>query len=178
MQKNVNRYPLPKVSEIMQKPVLALTEDHTALDALSALNRHKLSSLPVVDEKKVELKGVIAEGDLLKHFAQGIFYDDLAHAKLRDIVNSNVRYVDKEMNIFELEEVFHRYGIRHAPVVEEKKVIGSVSRTDVLISLERFAKDILDYRQSIISPLQLSKYKEMDMRIKELSNIHHFDSLT
>ena len=179
MKKAMGRYQLPKVSDVMKSPVIALTENHTVFDALSVFNKYHFSTIPIVKEENNYLVGIVSEGDCLKHLAQNLFFDEMSDDNIGLITNRNVWTITREMDIFELEEYFQREGIRHAPVLEDGgRVIGTVSRTDILKHLESFTKEVLQYRHDVKEPLELSMYKDFDTRIEDISEKHKFDSLT
>lgn len=172
------RYKLPKVKDVMSSPVIAITEKHTVYDALLTFNKYKISSIPVVEtDKNYALIGIVTECDCLKYMAHNLFYDEMSTDCVAIIMKRDVVVINRNMDIFELEEFFQKNGIRHAPVIENGKVVGSVSRSDVLNHLEIFSKEVLKYRHDIIEPLELSMYKNFDWRAKEISEKHHFNSL-
>lgn len=173
------RYRLPKVSEIMSSKVIALSESHSIFDALSTFNKWKMSAIPVVEKETNVLLGIISEGDCLNQLAHSLFYDELKDESVKIISKPSVRYIQRDMDIFELESYFQKQGIRHAPVIDDKmRVIGTVSRGDILKHLEMFTKEVLQYRHDIKEPLELSKYKEFDTRLEDIKENHKFDSLT
>lgn len=171
------RYKLPKVSEVMSSPVIALTRDHTLFDALSAFAKYGFSALPIVEEKDNTLIGILSEGDCLNQMSRSLFYDEMNDYRLHHFIKEEVLFIDVEMDIFQLEELFAQNGIRHAPVLEDGKVVGTVSRTDILKHLQKFTREVLDYRKDVKAPLELSMYKDFDNRLKEISETHRFEGL-
>ncbi|MCO4755908.1 MAG: CBS domain-containing protein [Bacteriovoracaceae bacterium] len=173
------RYRLPKVRDVMSSPVIALTEKHTVYDALITFNKYKISTIPVVlGSNDYGLVGVVSEGECLKYLAHNLFYDEMTSDSVGVIMKRDVVCIERNMDIFELEELFQKHKIRHAPVIEAGRVVGSVSRSDILKHLEKFTKEVLKYRHDIIEPLELSMYKDFDMRTKDISENHHFGPLT
>lgn len=172
------RYKLPKVKDVMSSPVIALTKKHTVYDALLTFNKYKISSIPIVeDDKNYSLIGMVTECDCLKYMAHNLFYDEMSTDSVGVIMQKDLVVIERNMDIFELEELFQKNRVRHAPVLEKGKVVGSVSRSDILNHLETFSKEVLKYRHDVIEPLELSIYKDFDWRAKEISENHHFNSL-
>lgn len=171
------RYKLPKVNEVMSAPVIALTREHTLFDALSAFAKYGFSALPIVDGKDSSLLGILSEGDCLKHMSRSLFYDEMNDYRLHNFIKEDVLSIHGEMDIFQLEELFAKHGIRHAPVLEDGKVVGTVSRTDILKHLEKFTHEVLDYRKDIKDPLELSMYKDFDNRLPDIKEHHSFKGL-
>lgn len=170
------RYNLPKASDVMSSPVIALTEDHGVFDALNVFAKYRFSAIPVVRPESNILVGIVSEGDCLKRMAQTLFYDEMTDDSIRHIVTKDVKAITWEMDIFELEEFFQKEGIRHTPVVDEtNRVTGIVSRTDILKHLHKFAKDVLRYRHDVKEPLELSMYKDFDTRAEDITEKHKFN---
>ncbi len=172
------RYKLPKVKEVMSSPVIALTKEHTLLDALSAFAKYGFSALPIVKKEDNSLIGILSEGDCLKYMSRALFYDEMNDYRLQSFVKEEVFSIHGEMDIFQLEELFAEKGIRHAPVVEDGKVVGTVSRTDILKHLQKFTNEVLDHRKDVKEPLELSIYKDFDSRLPDIEEHHRFQGLT
>lgn len=173
------RYDLPKVKDVMTSPAIALTEKHSVYDALSVFNKYKVSAIPVVKEQSNRLTGIVSEGDCLKQLAQTLFFDEITDDSIGQIIIRDVKTIKWEMDIFELEDYFQKQGIRHAPVVDEgNRVIGTVSRQDILGHLEKFIKKVMRHRKEVKDPLKLSMYKDFENRIEGINDKHSFKSLT
>lgn len=171
------RYKLPKAFELMSHPVIALTEEHSVFDALRVFNKYKFSAIPIVEEITNKLVGVLSEGDCLKKLSETLFYDEMSEEKIGSFLNKSVNAITKDMDIFQLEGFFKNHGIRHAPVIQDDRVVGTVSRSDILVHLEKFALEVLKYRHDVKDPLELSKYKEFDTRAEDLKENHRFEAL-
>jgi CBS domain-containing protein len=52
--------------------------------------------------------------------------------KVKDLMKRNVIYFSPEDSIFEVARVFSREGISGAPVIENGKVVGVISETDLI----------------------------------------------
>jgi len=52
-----------------------------------------------------------------------------------------VKTVDAEMSIIDLAQLFLETKFRRFPVVDKNRLIGQISRRDVLRALEQLAKD-------------------------------------
>jgi CBS domain-containing protein len=70
--------------------------------------------------------------------------------RVRDIMTTDVATVDPEMSLLELDEKLRKRRIGGAPVVEDGKLVGIVSRSDVARQLdveESYAETLFDLYQ-------------------------------
>ena len=119
------------VRERMTAPVITITPDHRFHDALHTMQEKNLHHLPVVDAQGA-LVGVVAERDLLmaavQYTTQGdVEVGDLMHAEVVTVATSTpIRDAAAEM-------LARRIGC--LPVVDDGRVIGIITETDMLQAL-------------------------------------------
>jgi tRNA nucleotidyltransferase (CCA-adding enzyme) len=118
-------HPQRRAREIMSFPVKSVTPEVTLQDAEVILNRYNINALPVVADGK--LLGLISRQTVEK----GIFHG-LKHHPVRDYMNTEVATVDPEASIAEIRDRLVINKQRILPVIDEGKVIGIISRTDLL----------------------------------------------
>ncbi len=115
-------------SDIMSSPVKTVHRDMSMAEAGQVMLRYGHSGLPVVEGDK--LVGVISRRDVEKASHHG-----LGHAPVKGFMTTNVIRVSPNMPVSELQELMIENDIGRVPVVQEGKIIGLVSRTDVLRTL-------------------------------------------
>ena len=118
-------HPRRLAREIMSFPVKSVTPEVTLEDAEVILNRYNINALPVLVDAK--LLGLISRQTVEK----GIFHGLKGHQVL-DYMNTEVATVDPEASIAEIRDRLVINKQRVLPVVEDGKVIGLISRTDLL----------------------------------------------
>ena len=98
--------------------------------------------LPVVEDDK--LVGMITSKDLLRAFIDFKKNVPEKHQKsqikevfVEEIMSTNPSYVSKEMSISEVSKIMMDTGYNGLPVVEEGKVIGIITQTDILRLIEK-----------------------------------------
>ncbi len=123
LQKRV--HPGRRAREIMSFPVKSVTPEVTLERAELILNRYSINALPVVTDSL--LLGVITRQVVEK----GIYHGLKSHP-VKDYMTTEVTTVDPEALLPEIRERLLVRKQRILPVVEEGKVIGIVSRTDLL----------------------------------------------
>ena len=125
-----------KVADYMSRKLITFGPDTNVVEAIRTLLSHKISGAPVVDEKGA-LVGVLSEVDLMKVIIQGSYYGETTGV-VGDFMHSPVDTIPSDMDIYELAERFMREGRRRYPVVKDGKLVGQISRRDVLRAAEAF----------------------------------------
>jgi len=113
--------------EIMNKIVTAATKKTNGRDLAVKLLSGMYSGLPVVDDGKVV--GVVTEFDLLKAVHGG---KDLQHIFAEDIMTKEPICVGEETPVEEIIRLMTEHNIIRVPVVRKEKLIGVISRCDIL----------------------------------------------
>jgi len=86
--------------------------------------------MPVLDEAG-ELVGVLSERDCLDTLLDAS-YHDLPTAFVKDLMSTELVTVDPHVGIVDAAEMFLQNKVRRMPVVEGDKLVGQISRRDVL----------------------------------------------
>jgi len=119
-----------KVRDYMAADLLTFTPNSNVLDAMAQFLDKGISGAPVVDDA-VALVGVLSEVDLIEVVVQGSYYNENVGI-VGDYMQTEVEWVDPEMDIFSLAQRFIKHHRRRFPVMEDGKLIGQISRRDVL----------------------------------------------
>jgi len=140
--------------EIMTSRVITVSPDTAVRDIAALLLKHRISAVPVVENG--ELVGIVSEADLLHRYEIGT--EDAArpgswwlrllsgeqsaaqyvksHARrARDIMTPQVECVAPDTPIAEIATLLEKRGIKRVPVVQKKKVVGIVSRSNLVQAL-------------------------------------------
>lgn len=119
-----------KVSDFMATRLVTLHPQTNVVEALSVLLDKKISGAPVVDDAGA-LVGVLSEVDLMKVIIQDSYYDEAAGV-VGDFMRFPVDTVEADTDIYSLAERFLTEHRRRYPVVRYGKLVGQISRRDVL----------------------------------------------
>lgn len=125
-----------RVEDFMTKDVVVAHPEMEAYDAILLLLKHKISGMPVVDDKG-EVVGIISERDCLKTLVNAQ-YHELPTAFVKDLMSTEPRTITPHTEIMEVAEVFLESGFRRLPVLDEGRMVGLVSRRDVLRVIKEF----------------------------------------
>ena len=106
------------------------------VEAMSVFLDKRISGAPVVDDDG-KLIGILSEVDLMQVIVQDSYYDE-SIGIVEDYMRADVDMIDAEMDIYTLAEKFIREHRRRYPVVSNGKLIGQISRRDVLRAAKEF----------------------------------------
>jgi CBS domain-containing protein len=121
----------PKISEYMDTSVPTLSPETQILAAVDFLLRHQVTGAPVVDSSG-RLVGIITETDLLKLLTEGNQGEPAAEALVAEFMTTNVITVPPTVDIYYVAGTFLANKFRRLPVVEDGKIVGAITRYDLL----------------------------------------------
>ncbi len=125
-----------KVADYMATKLITFAPNTNVVEAMRIFLEKKISGAPVVDETG-ELVGILSEVDLMQVVIQDSYYDESAGV-VRDYMKSPVETIDPHEDIYSVAEKFLKKGRRRYPVVSHGKLVGQISRRDVLRAAEEF----------------------------------------
>lgn len=125
------------VEEIMKTDIVVLSENHSIADALKIMREKRIRHLPIVDEDK-SLVGLVTDRDL-RDATPSIFDTD----KFKEGVNNPLRLVMKTDIITghpldfveEIAATLYEHRIGCLPILNNEKLVGIVTQTDLLHTL-------------------------------------------
>ncbi len=127
------------VKDYMARSLVTLKPDTDVLDAVHLLVKHRIAGAPVVDDSG-NLIGMLSELDCMKIALHAGYHGDWG-GPVSDYMSDGVETVDADMSIIDLAQVFIDSKYRRFPVMENNRLVGQISRRDVLRALEYLAKD-------------------------------------
>jgi CBS-domain-containing membrane protein len=140
-------------ADIMTSAVFSIDADMSVVDAARMMLQHKISGLPVVNREN-NLIGMITEGDLLRRaeigterhrspwlellLGPGRAADDytMTHArKVSEIMSDGIVSVTPDTPLDRVVALMERHRIKRVPVLSGKRIVGIVSRANLLAAL-------------------------------------------
>ena len=132
--------------DIMTTPVRTTTSTASVRSAAETMLRHRVASLPVVDDG--HLVGILSEIDIARVRAPHdprsrmrtptVSTDDADPAtRVGSLMTREVVCVSPGDDTSDLASVLSHSGVRAVPVVDDGRVVGIVSRRDLLRAVER-----------------------------------------
>ncbi|WP_188263263.1 CBS domain-containing protein [Azospirillum tabaci] len=149
-----------KAADIMTRQVVTIGPDATVTEAAKRMLENRISGLPVCDSNG-RLLGVISEGDLLRRTETGTVrraswwlamfagapnqaadYTKSHGRHVRDAMTESLISVTEETPLDEVVRLMEGNRIKRVPVLNNGKLVGIISRANLLHVLASIAPDV------------------------------------
>ena len=124
---------MDRVKDFMSANLVTLSPSMPILDAARQLVENRISGAPVVD-RQGNLVGLLSEKDCMR-IALHAGYHSEAAGTVAEYMHTDVRTVDAERSIVDVAMMFIDDGYRRYPVMKNGRLVGQISRRDVLKAL-------------------------------------------
>jgi len=118
---------MPKAKDLMTTHLISVHPDDSVETAIAMMIKHRVSGLPVTDASG-ELLGVVSEFDLLDL----IWDPNTSRDKVRDYMTAEAYSASVDEEIEAVAKRFHDLSIRRLPVLDGTRLVGIISRHDLL----------------------------------------------
>ncbi len=119
--------------DIMQVDVATILPELTVQDAAALMRHHGVRSLIVEKDSDDDAYGLITYADIVsKVLAQGF---DPAEVRVDEVMTKPLIVVNPSLKVELIARLFSQHRIGHAPVIEEHKLLGMVSMTDLVVEV-------------------------------------------
>ncbi|MEN9448319.1 MAG: hypothetical protein RJA25_1609 [Bacteroidota bacterium] len=125
------------VKKIMTENVLSVKEEESLQNVVALFRKNKFRHLPVT--KGNEISGIISSTDINRLSFGALFENQdgadeaiLEMLSVPQVMSGNPEVIDVETPIREVAEIFASKGFHALPVVEDGKLKGIVTTTDVI----------------------------------------------
>lgn len=119
----------------MSANLVTFTPDMDVLTAISQLIDKRISGAPVID-RLGNLVGILSEKDCLRVAMQASYHAESA-GTVAEYMHRGVKTVDANASIVDVADMFLHDEYRRYPVIQDNRLVGQISRRDVLKALER-----------------------------------------
>jgi len=152
--------PIKKAGDMMSSPVIHVSPDETVKKAANLMTRYNINVLLVMDEHET-LKGYVT-----RQVVEKAVYFKLQDLKVKEYMNIEFSTIHPDAPLKSVQELIIRNKVRILPVVENEKVMGVITRTDLLNILvgEVLVSEPLPASKSAA---HLSRKKNMAALLKE-----------
>ncbi len=118
-----------KVRDYMAVDLITFTPRSKVMDAMAVFLDRGISGAPVLADGV--LVGVLSEVDLIEVVVQDSYYNENLGI-VADFMQTEVEWVEPDMDVFSLAQRFIKRHRRRYPVIENGQLVGQISRRDVL----------------------------------------------
>src|ERR1700692_217478 len=155
-----------RAHQIMTRPVITITPETTIVEAANTMLQPHVSGLPVTDAAG-KLVGIISEGDFLRRseigtqrkrgrflkfiLGPGKAATDFVHEhgrKVAEIRTPQPLTITEDTALQEIVELMEKNNVKRLPVMRGDKIVGIVSRANLLQAEARLARDVSGSRAS------------------------------
>jgi CBS domain-containing protein len=149
-----------KAHDVMTWGTITVEPEASVTRAVRLMLQNKISGLPVVDAKG-QLVGMVTEGDFLRRGELGTQrqrprwlefllgpgrlaaeYVQASGQKVEEIMTPAPRTITPETPLEEVVGLMERHRIKRLPVVQDGKLVGIVSRANLLHALASVAREV------------------------------------
>ena len=148
-----------KTSDVMTRQVTTVHPDDTVAHAVRLMLQKRVSGLPVIDSDG-RLVGIVTEGDFLRRseigtqrkrsrwleilVGHGKLAEEYARShgrKIHEVMTEDPAFVTEDAPLEEVVTLMEKRRIKRLPVVHDKRLVGIISRANLLHALDRLSKE-------------------------------------
>ena len=145
-------------ADIMTSPVVTVSPEASMAEIATVLADKHISAVPVCD-KDGTLAGIVSEADVVRPFRESVRqrrdwwlgllsegdtlsqefldYMRLDTRSAKDVMVRHVITADPSATVPQLAELMTVHGVKRIPILRNAKVVGMVSRSDLVAALAR-----------------------------------------
>jgi len=151
-----------RAHQIMTRPVITITPETTIVEAANIMLQKHVSGLPVVDATG-KLVGIVSEGDFIRRseigtqrkrgrwlrfiLGPGKSASDFVHEhgrKISEVMTRSPLTISEDTALEEIVELMEKNNVKRLPVIRADKVVGIVSRANLLQAVASLAREVPD----------------------------------
>ena len=117
-----------EAKDIMTRNVVCIKKNIPVVDAIRLMSKHNITGIPVVEDD-MTLIGIISEQDVLRLFHT---YDDEKDRTVNDFMTQPAIHFEEKERLLDICYCLRDNSIRRVPVTSNGKVVGVISRSDIL----------------------------------------------
>jgi tRNA nucleotidyltransferase (CCA-adding enzyme) len=122
-------HPVKMAQDIMTKPVITIRDSATIAEAGEDMTRYSVNVLPVL--RAGRLVGLVT-----REVVQKSIFHGLGERPVSELMSTDFKTISEDTSFKTIEDIMIRHTQRFLPVVEKGKVIGAITRTDLLRTLQ------------------------------------------
>ncbi len=124
------------LTDIMTKNVVCIKKDVLVADAIRLMVKNNITGIPVVEDD-MTLVGILSEQDVLRLFHT---YEDEKDRTVNDFMTQPAIHFEDRESLLDVCYCLRDNNIRRVPVTSNGKVVGVISRSDILKCILRLCE--------------------------------------
>jgi CBS domain-containing protein len=189
-----------RAHQIMTRSVITIPPDASILEAARTMLQHHVSGLPVVDAAG-KLTGIVSEGDFIRRNEIGtqrkrgrwlrvllgdsaVDYIQEHGRKVSDVMTSDPITVSEDATLEEIVDTMETNGVKRLPVMRGDKLVGLVSRANLMQAVASLAREIPDptadddhIRSRVIAALDKNDWSPFGLNVIVRDGIVHLSGV-
>lgn len=191
-----------RAHQIMTHSVATVAPDATILEAANIMLQRHVSGLPVVDAAG-KLVGVVSEGDFIRRSeigtqrkrgrwlkfllgtsAAATDYVRENGGKVSEVMTSDPITIAEDTTLEEIVKTMETNHVKRLPVMKDGKLVGIVSRANLLQAVAGLARDVPDptadddhIRRRIIAAIEKNDWSPMGLNVIVRDGIVHLSGV-
>ena len=134
--------------DIMVTKLITLSPEMKLREAAKLLLKSRISGAPVVDEEG-DLIGVFSEKDVMGALIDAV-YDELPSSEVRSYMSRDLHTITEDVDLLAIAQIFQTRGFRRLPVVRDRKLVGQISRRDVMAAVIKLLEPATDRKTALL----------------------------
>jgi CBS domain-containing protein len=191
-----------RAHQIMTRSVITVTPETSVVEAANLMLQRHISGLPVVNSAD-RLVGIISEGDFIRRseigtqrqrgrfmkfiLGAGKEATDFVHEhgrKIAEIMTPEPLTISEDTDLEEIVEIMEKNNVKRLPVTRGDKLVGIVSRSNLLRAVASLAREIPDptadddhIRDRIINALEKNNWCPFGLSVVVRDGIVHLSGI-
>lgn len=147
-----------QAQDVMTTDVVSVSRESSVRHIARTMLRHRISAVPVIDDAD-RLVGIVSEGDLIQRRELGarrtswwlglldlpdaaaLDYVKSSGNRAQDVMTANVITVEPDTPLSQIAALLEKEQIKRVPVLKQGRVVGIVSRADLLHAIITASED-------------------------------------
>ena len=129
-------YEPAKVKDYMARHLITLSPEMEILRAVSILLKNDIAAAPVVDDAG-NLVGILTERDCMKVVLNAGYHSEYG-GQVSEFMSPEVETIAANESIVDVAKLFFGQRFHRYPVLDNGRLVGQISRRDVLRALGKF----------------------------------------
>src|SRR5215471_9621710 len=191
-----------RAHQIMTRSVVTVSPETTIVDAANLMLQRHISGLPVIDTGG-KLVGIVSEGDIIRRseigtgrkrgrwltfiLGPGKAASDFVQEhgrRVQEVMTKDPLTISEDTALAEIVDLMEKNNVKRLPVVRDGKIVGIVSRANLLQAVASLAREVPDptadddhIRKRIIDALEKNDWSPFGLNVVVRDGIVHLSGV-